>query len=85
MKMYEKQGCKVIYYKRKNNSYDGNPKYYVIFETMDGEEIAGITATNAACGYSVSNYFSGKRLANIKYHITKKGNVIFDYILNYKE
>lgn len=85
MKTYKEEGCKLIYRKRLNNSYNGNPKHYVIFETKEGKEIEGKTATDAACGYGVSNYDRGKRLANIEYHITQKGNIIFDYIRDYKE
>lgn len=85
MKKYKEGKCKLIYRERRNSSKCGNPKRYAVFETPDGREIAGTTATNAACGYGVSNYDGGKRLANIEYHITRTGNIIFDFVRDYKE
>ena len=59
-------------------SYYGNPAYLGIFENNNGEYLEGRTASNAQCAYGFLNYPEKER--KIKYHITKKGNVIFDYI-----
>jgi hypothetical protein len=75
---------KMVWYKAKNLSVNGNPKARIVWETMDGEEIDGVTATDAACGYGYRNYEHGK-LASIEYHVTRTGNIIFDYIRDYKE
>jgi hypothetical protein len=50
---------------------------------MDGKEIDGTTATDAACGWGYRNYERGK-LASIEYHMTRTGNIIYDYIKDYK-
>lgn len=85
MKKYNEGKCKLIYRERRNLSRNGNPRHYVVFETPDGREIAGTTATDAACGYGISNYDGGRQLANIEYHITRTGNIIFDFIRDYRE
>ena len=77
MKRKEFKG-NLIYYKRLPCSYYGNPAYFGIFENGSGEHLEGRTASNASCAYGFLNYPDKPR--KIKYHITKKGNVIFDYI-----
>lgn len=77
MKRKEFKG-NLIYYKRLPCSYYGNPAYFGIFENDNGEYLEGRTASNASCAYGFLNY--PEKAREIKYHITKKGNVIFDYI-----
>ena len=63
----------------KCTSIYGNPSYYIKFEDLtNGGYITGYTASDAACGYSCKN-FEGKT-AEIKYHITRKGSFIIDFI-----
>lgn len=79
MKTYAFMG-KLTKTKRRNNSFFGNPAWTLFLE-YDGEVIEAKTASNAACGYSVSNYKIGD-LLKIKGHYTKTGNFIIDYILD---
>lgn len=76
--------------KKGNNSYYGNPSWYVYFTKL--KEINGHkclvgryvakTASNAQCGYTIDNYYN--KLAEITYHITKTGNLIIDYVSEVK-
>lgn len=45
---------------------------------ISGEMLVGKTAVNAACAYGFLNYQNEPR--KIIYHITRNGNIIFDYI-----
>ena len=47
-------------------------------QTKAGETLVGKTATNAACAYSFLNYRNAPR--KVTYHITRNGNIIFDFI-----
>lgn len=47
-------------------------------QTKEGKTLAGKTATNAACAYGFLNYQNAPR--KVTYHITRNGNIIFDYI-----
>lgn len=64
-------------YERLNCSVYGNPAFRACFVNGDGY-IIGRTASNASCAYGFLNYPEKKR--EIEYHITKKGNIIIDYI-----
>ena len=68
----------LISYERRNNSVNGNPKYYGIFEAENGDILRGTTGTDCACGYSFLNNPASKKV--ITYHETKTGNIIIDYI-----
>jgi hypothetical protein len=83
MKRIKIEPVKMVWYKPKNCSPSGNPKARIVWETMDGKEIDGTTATDAACGWGYRNYERGK-LASIEYHMTRTGNIIYDYIKDYK-
>ena len=85
MKRIKISDCKLVWLQRAGSSCDGNPSYYADFETPDGKTISGKTARNAACGYGITNYNNGRRLATIEYHETRSGNIIFDYIRDTKE
>lgn len=63
---------------RRNCSIYGNPAWNLTLD-YDGEIITGKTASDAACGYSVSNYKIGD-LITVKGHYTRAGNFIIDYI-----
>lgn len=63
---------------RLNNSYYGNPKYYIIAKNEQGQTLVGKTATNAAIGYMLG-YDSEGRKYLFDYHTTANGNIIFDY------
>ena len=68
----------LTYYKRLNCSIYGNPAYYGEFENAAGETLKGRTASNASCAYGFLNYEDRPR--EITYHVTRTGNIIFDYI-----
>ena len=69
---------KLSYYERLNLSCYGNPRYYGVFISESGETLVGKTAVNAACAYGFLNYQNATR--KVTYHITRNGNIIFDYI-----
>lgn len=77
MKKYEFIG-RLDYYRHLNCSCYGNPAYYAEFINDNGETLKGRTASNADCAYGFLNWQEKPR--KITYHITKHGNVIFDYI-----
>lgn len=68
----------LTYSERLNCSVYGNPAYYGEFENDSGDVLRGRTASNAACAYGFLNQEDSKR--EITYHVTRNGNVIFDYI-----
>ena len=68
----------LTYYKGLNCYIYGNTAFYGEFENAAGETLKGRTASNASCAYGFLNYREKPR--KITYHITKTGNVIFDYI-----
>jgi len=65
-------------YEHLNCSIYGNPAYYGEFENAAGETLKGRTASDASCAYGFLNYRENPR--KITYHVTKTGNIIFDYI-----
>lgn len=69
---------KLSYYERLNCSCYGNPRFFGVFTNESGETIAGKTAFNASCAYGFLNYRNAPR--KVTYHITRNGNIIFDYI-----
>lgn len=69
---------KLTYCERLRCSCYGNPRYYGVFTNESGEMLAGKTAENAACAYSFLNYRNAPR--KVTYHITRNGNIIFDFI-----
>lgn len=77
MKKFKFTGT-LTYYKRLNCSIYGNPAFYGEFENENGDILRGRTATNSACAYGFLNYETCPR--EITYHVTRIGNVIFDYI-----
>jgi hypothetical protein len=74
-------GARLIIAERLNCSINGNPRYFVGFETMHGEYIRGKTATDSMAGYSVRNWEQSGR-ATVTTHTTRAGRVIIDYIID---
>jgi hypothetical protein len=77
MKYYTMTGI-LISTERRNCSIYGNPAWNLTIE-YDGEYITGKTASDAQCGYSVSNHKIGDQIT-IKGHFTRVGNLIIDSI-----
>lgn len=69
---------KLVKYERRNNSYEGNPKFYGVFENEKGETFKGTTARNASCAYGFLNEID--QIREVEYHTTRNGNNIIDYI-----
>lgn len=69
---------KLSYYERLNCSCYGNPRFFGVFTNESGETLAGKTAFNASCAYGFLNYRNARR--KVTYHITRNGNIIFDFI-----
>lgn len=65
--------------RRGNNSYYGNPSYFITAENEHGETVTGRTASNAAIGYALGYTYEG-RAVNMEYHYTRGGSLIFDYL-----
>lgn len=63
---------------RRNCSIYGNPAWTLLLE-YNGELIEAKTASDAQCGYSVSNYKIGD-LIKVRGHYTRAGNLIVDFI-----
>ena len=70
----------IIETKWRNCSISGNSSYWVTFRDIETDNIIyGYTAPDAACAYGVRNY--GKNdIVYIKWHQTKSGKIIIDYI-----
>ena len=78
MKTLVLTNAKLTHYERRNSSAYGNPSWYVCFDNGT-DSVMGKTASNASCGYVVTNFSDG-RACNVSYHITKAGNTIIDSI-----
>ena len=62
---------------RINNSTNGNPRYFVIIETDDGEILHGNTPSDVS--YCYRNWDRSERIT-VEYHETKTGRIVFDHI-----
>ena len=69
---------KMVSYDRLNCSVNGNPAYHAIFADDNGNTLEGRTKSDAACGYGFLNYQYDYR--KIRYHVTRGGNIRFDYV-----
>ena len=78
MKTLELTNAKLMSYEKGNNSVYGNPSYHASFSN-GSEEITGKTASDAQCGYTITNFSDG-RACNVTYHITRAGNTVIDRI-----
>lgn len=59
-------------------SFYGNPSHQIAVETKDGTILRGKTATNGSIGYALEN--KPGEVRTWEYHVTRGGNVIFDYV-----
>lgn len=75
MKTFTKQ-FKITRITRLYNSCSGGPRYEVKLEN-GSESYVAKTGSDYAVGYFISYSWEG-RMAMIKYHFTKKGNMIID-------
>lgn len=75
----KKEDFKILNIERGNNSYYGNPSYYLTVENENGEILRGKTASNASVAYAICYSMEGK-VRTFTYHYTKNGNMIFDYM-----
>ena len=82
MKTLVLTNAKLMSYKKGNCSAYGNPSWYVCFDNGI-DSIMGKTASNAQCGYTLTNFRDG-RTCNVSYHITKGGNTVIDRITEVK-
>lgn len=71
----------ILSIKRGNNSYYGNPSYFVGLADAENNFYYAKTKSNAAIGYSLPNFKTGDTV-NITYHFTANGNMILDQINN---
>lgn len=72
------ENVKIHSYKFLGCSRNGNPRYKVTF-CNDNSIITGKTATDSLINLEINSYFYG-RPANVTYHETKAGNIIFHRI-----
>ncbi len=77
IKKYEK--CTIHSVDYKSHSTLGNPSYWVCFSDSEGNFHRGYTASNAMDGYAVRNNKQNDQVY-IKYHFTKKGACVIDYV-----
>lgn len=78
MKTLKLTNAKLMSYEKGNNSVNGNPSYHASFSN-GSEVVTGKTASNASCGYSLTNFSDG-RPCDATYYITRSGRVIIDEI-----
>ena len=66
------------------NSVVGGPCVRIHFETVEGREIVGKTASNSSAGYclSCSMAYLEDRLLELEIHETAKGSIIITRILS---
>ena len=73
----------LVRFERCNSSVNGNPKYECTWKDGDNY-LTGKTGTDCNCAYAVTNYQDGKRLADVTYHYTNRGNMIITVISDSK-
>lgn len=76
-----KKGIKVfeiLSIKRGNNSYYGNPSYYLGLSDENNNIYYAKTASNAAIAYEINQSWVGTQKA-LCYHITSKGSMVIEY------
>lgn len=68
---------KIIDIERGNNSYYGNPSYYLALVDEDNNIRFAKTKSNASIAYAIDNtWLNTKKF--LQYHITQNGNMIVD-------
>lgn len=79
MKKLEQQ-FKICNIERGNCSYYGNPSYWLWIEDEQGNLHRAKTASNASVAYSIGSHWCDT-FKTLKYHYTKNGNMIIDYLV----
>lgn len=74
----------LVRFERCNSLVNGNPKYECTWKDESNCWLTGKTGTDCSCGYEVTNYQDGKRLADVTYHYTGKGKMIITGIKDSK-
>ena len=77
MKKQTKQ-FKILDIKRGNNSYYGNPSYYLVLMDENNNIFFAKTASNASIAYEIGGHWANTK-KTLQYHITSSGNMIIDY------
>lgn len=77
----ETKTFEILSIKRGNNSYYGNPSYWLGLADADNNIYYARTASNASAAYSIGEHWKGTQ-KKLKYHFTKNGNIIIDYLEN---
>lgn len=77
MKKQQKQFT-ILSIKRGNNSYYGNPSYFLGLADNENNIYYAKTASNASIAYSIGSNWKDTA-KTLVYHYTKNGNVIIDY------
>ena len=70
----------ILSLRRGNNSYYGNPSWYLGLADNKGDIYYAKTASNASIGYSVDSSWVGK-VKKLEYHFTTTGNMIVDCLV----
>ena len=69
---------KILDIKRGNNSYYGNPSYYLVLTDENNNIFFAKTASNASIAYEIGKHWVDTK-KTLQYHITSSGNMIIDY------
>jgi len=81
MKTYILENVKINGYVSVCTSKAGNVCKKVCFITENGRVNHAKTALNSSAGYDIINAYKLQKRVSIKYHITKKNNIIIDYVI----
>lgn len=74
----ETKTFEILSIKRGNNSYYGNPSYYLGLADSENNIYYAKTASNAAVAYAIGSHWVGT-CKTLKYHFTATGSMIVDY------
>ena len=67
----------VLSVRRGNNSYYGNPSYYLVLRDRNGNLYTAKTVSNGAISYSIS-YLWERTYKMLRFHFTSSGNMMID-------
>ena len=76
----ETKTFEILSIKRGNLSYYGNPSYFLGLADSDGNIYYAKTASNASIAYSIGSHWENTK-KTLKYHFTKMGSMIVDYLV----
>lgn len=68
----------ILSVKRGNNSYYGNPSYYLGLADENNNIYYAKTASNAAISYEIGTHWIGSQ-KTLRYHFTRTGSMIIEY------